>query len=177
MSTDLKSKLSSLFQETRDAKIDKNREGVFSNLPDGYYLAEVDTVKLGLNKAETNFQLIWTLVVVEGYKVEENKSSQTGFDITELDGVANRKMFAFHSLKDSKNLISAKQDILKFEDENGESIVPIEFLDNEEVFEDALDLVVGNRIYIHVETDKKDPTSQWKRFVSWKRATDLGLPV
>ena len=70
--------------------------------------------------------------------------------------------------------------MLKFEgDTAGESLLPKEAFLSSETIEDALDILIGKRIYIQVSTTVNDDDSKstWNNLISWKRAAALELPI
>ena len=69
--------------------------------------------------------------------------------------------------------------MLKFEGETaGEPLLGKEYFTNSALIEDALDILVGMRIYCQSSTtvNDDDTTSVWKNLISWKRAAALNLP-
>jgi hypothetical protein len=68
--------------------------------------------------------------------------------------------------------------MLKFEDENGDPLIPKEAFMMSEMLEEAVDALVGSRVYVQVSTTiKNEESSTWKNLISWKRAAKLDLPM
>lgn len=148
---------------------DISSEGTgFSELPDGYYLCEVEEVKFAVSKTTGNDMLSWRLKVVEnGINFDDN------FDKKYIQNTKNRKIFMFSSLRDQASVEKTISDLMKFEKEEGVSLLQKEYFINKEIMTEALALLIGLNIYVQLDTDKDG--NQWKRFVNWKGAQKLGL--
>lgn len=147
----------------------------FSELPDGYYLCEVEKAELKESKSSHQPMVAFQLNVVEdGIGIDADANF---FD---LKKTKNRKVFLFYVLKDNNSVRRFVTDMLKFEGEvAGEPILPKEYFTNSQVLVDALDILQGMRIYVQSSTTTNDDnsTSVWKNLVSWKRAKMLELPM
>lgn len=146
----------------------------FSELPDGYYLCEVEKAELKESKSSHMPMVAFQMNVVEdGIGINEDTSF---FD---LKKTKNRKVFMYYVLKDQQAVRRFAADMLKFEGEKqDEPILSVECFTTSEVLLDALDILTGMRIYVQSSTSKNDDnsTSVWKNIISWKRARLLGLP-
>lgn len=146
----------------------------FSELPDGYYLCEVKKAELKESKSSHMPMVAFQMTVVEdGLGVNEDASF---FD---LKKTKNRQIFLYYVLKDENAVRRFVTDMLKFEgDKEDEPILGKEYFTNSEVLIDALDILVGMRVYVQSSTSKNDDgtSSNWKNIISWKRARLLELP-
>lgn len=147
----------------------------FSELPDGYYLAEVEKTELKESKTSHMPMVAFQFKVVDdGITVDENG------EFVKLNKTKNRKIFIYYVLKDDNAIKRFAQDMLKFEGEKaGEPVLSKEYFTNSELLLDALDILKGMRIYIQSSTTVNDDnsTSVWKNLISWKRVAALELPI
>lgn len=151
----------------------------FDTVPDGYYLSEVEEAKLTTSKSSGQLMVAFRFKISEnGYELSVDDSGNTTFK--EISGTNNRKLFVYYSLKDSSSVKRFVKDMLKFEgDEEGQPILDKEYFTTYEVLNDALNILIGMRIYIQVSTtiNKNDNTkSTWQNLISWERAKALELP-
>lgn len=146
----------------------------FSELPDGYYLSEVEKAELKESKSSKQPMVALQLKVVEdGLGVDS-----TG-EFVELKKTKNRKIFMYYVLKDESAVKRFVTDMLKFEGEKeGEPLLGKEYFTNSQLLVDALDVLVGMNIYVQSSTTENDDGSNsvWKNLISWKRAKSLELP-
>lgn len=146
----------------------------FAELPDGYYLSEVEKAELKESKSSRQPMVAFQLKIVEeGLAVDKEGN------FTDLKGTKNRKIFLYYVLKDETAVRRFVTDMLKFEGEvEGEPLLPKEAFTTSELLVDALDMLIGLRIYVQSSTteNKDDSTSVWKNLISWKRAKALELP-
>lgn len=145
----------------------------FSELPDGYYLSEVEKAELKESKTSHQPMVAFQFKIVEdGVKVEKDGEYQ------KLSKTANRKIFMYYVLKDENSVRRFVTDMLKFEGEKeGEPLLDKECFTNSELLVDALDILIGKRVFIQSSTtaNDDDSTSVWKNLISWKRAKALEL--
>lgn len=144
----------------------------FPQLKDGYYLCEVATAELKINKNNDPMVAFKFVVAEDGKEINEDGI------VVDIPKTAKRSIFINYVLKDDTTVKRFVTDMLKFEgDEPGVPILEKEYFMNSEVLEDALDILIGKCIYISVNTsEKKDGTkSTWSNPVSWKRVEALGL--
>lgn len=141
----------------------------YSQLPDGYYLSEVAKVEMTTSKSSGQPMIAWQFKTVEeGVTIDENLNKSL------IKNTTKKTIFMYHVLKDQNSVERFVSDALKFEgDEAGKSFLEKDYFTTAETLHDALDLLVGLRIWLHVDTDNNNTT--WTRFVSWKRATKLEL--
>lgn len=150
----------------------------FQELPDGYYLSEVEKAELTVSKSSNQ-----PMVAFQFKTVDDGKSADMTDEtvtLTTLKGTKNRKMFLYYVLKDDTAVKRFVTDMLKFEGkEPGKPLLDKEYFTNAEVLEDALDVLIGMRIYIQVSTNEKEDgtKSTWQNLISWKRAEALELTV
>jgi len=166
---ELFSQLDNLLSTTDFKDVSADGSG-FEDLQPGYYLAEVEKAKIEVSKSSGNPMISVRFKIVEnGIDIDEegNKVSLKG---------KGRVVFKYFTLKDEASIKRMASDMLKFEDDNGESILPKEAFTTAETLEDALEIIVGMRIYIHItETEKNGEKNSWTNLISWKRATALEL--
>lgn len=164
----LYSDVNSILKGINVKKIDPNKDD-FQNLPSGYYLCsfkmEVTTSNAG------NLQVKCEMKVVEsGLKVNEDG------DYEEIKGTVNRKMWKYYSLKDEESVTKLIKDMLKFEDDNGESLLVEEDFESMEQIEAACEVIEDMQLYVNVNTKEKNgESSSFVNVLSWKRAEELGL--
>lgn len=152
----------------------------FSDLPDGYYLCEVEEAKLTESKSSHQPMVAVQLKVTDdGFDVEIDDNGQV--HSSSIAKTKNRKIFKYYVLKDEASVRRFVTDMLKFEgDVAGESLLPKEAFTTSETIEDALDILKGYRLYIQCSTTVKEDDnskSTWYNFISWKRAASLELPI
>ena len=165
-------------KKTDLTSIDPNSD--FENLPEGYYYSEVSDAKFTLTK-ETKLPMITlTFDVIEGYRIATDEEIDNGLpELFKLKSVEKRKIFVRFVNKDEPSLQRFAKNMLKFEDANGEPLLEKDvFLDAEFLIE-ALNCLIGSRLYVQISKSKNSngETSIWQNLISWKRASQLGLPV
>ncbi len=145
----------------------------FTSLPDGYYYTEVDTAELAVSNASGNPMVRWVFTNVEdGITLDEDG------ELTYINGTKGKKHFVYSSLKDGRAVERFVSDALKFEgEEPGVPYLDKEYFTTAETLNDAIGLLEGRRIWLHVDTSENDDgsSSVWTRLVSFKRAIKLGL--
>lgn len=152
----------------------------FSDLPDGYYLSEVEEAKLTESKSSHQPMVAVTLkVIANGLDIEIDDNGVV--HSKELVKTVNRKIFKYYVLKDETSVRRFVTDMLKFEGSTaGESLLPKEAFTTSETIEDAIEILKGYRLYIQCSTSIKEADnskSTWYNFISWKRAAALELPI
>lgn len=150
----------------------------FQELPEGYYLCEVEKAELKTNKAQTNQQVSFQFKVVES-GITEGTDARGNSVLQTISGTQNRKIFKHYPFKDTAGVKRFVNDMLKFEgDEPGQPLLEKEYFMMEETIEDALNILVGRRIYVQVsQKEYNGKTSSWNDLVGWSRASALGLPM
>lgn len=151
----------------------------FEDLPEGYYLCEVVSAKLTVSKSSGEPMVAFKFKTCEQGRnlVVDDSTGNTHFE--EIKGTENRQFNIYYVLKDEKSLKRFVGDMLKFEGEvEGEPLLGKEYFTNSELLVDALDILVGMRLYIQISiSENKDgTTSRWQNPISWKRAAKLELP-
>ena len=159
--------LDELLKSIKIEEIKSDNEG-YENLPDGYYLCEVEKVEFKESKSSGNEMIAWQFRVVEnGISFDEELKKEY------IQNTINRKIFTYHVLKDENSIKKAISDLLKFEESEDVPLLSRDYFINKEAMNLCFQLLIGRNIYIKLETDKDN--SQWKRFVSWKGAKKLEL--
>ena len=157
------------------AESNENRQ----ELPDGYYLCEVEKAELTESKSTHMPMAAFTFKIAEnGIAADMNEAG----DITmkELEKTAGKKVWMYYVLKDEKSIRRFVSDMLKFEGEQrGEPLLGKEYFTNSEILAEALEVLVGARVYIQISTseNKDGSTNKWQNLISWTRVERLGLPV
>lgn len=170
ISKDLLNQLDSLLSNTKLDDVTSDSSG-FEDLKPGYYLGEVEKAELTVSKAGNLMVMTRFKIVEDGIDIDKDEN------IIKLKG-KNRVIFKYFSLKDEVAIKRMASDMLKFEDENCEPLLPKEAFLTTETLEDSLDVIVGMRIYLQVtESEKNGEKSTWTNLISWKRAIALGLKV
>ena len=148
----------------------------FSELQDGYYLCEVAETEIKKSSNQDPLIVLTMKVIGNGYDAEISNDGEITFK--ELKGANGSMIWLNYAIKDEKSLKRFVSDMLKFEgDEQGEPLLPKEAFTTPETLEDAVKLLVENRIYVQISTTEKDgKANTWKNLVSWKRVTGLELP-
>lgn len=151
----------------------------FENVPDGYYLCELESAELTTSKTSGAPQVAIRFKIIEdglGTFIDERGYAK----MKDIPHTANRKLFKYYPLTSEQNVNRFVSDMLKFEGMTaGESILPKEAFTTAEVLEDALGILTGCRLYVQVSTTTNKTTGQastWNNLVSWKRAKSLELP-
>lgn len=170
--------LNKLLTETDITNVTSESTG-FEELPDGYYLCEVEQAELKESKSSHQPMAAFKLKIVEDGKTAE-VDEKGNVKIRNIDKTKNRKIFMNYVLKDEKSVKRFVTDMLKFEgDVEGESLLPKEAFTTSETLEDAIDVLTGYQIYVSVSTTENDDgtKSVWNNMISWKRAAALELPM
>lgn len=146
-------------------------------LPDGYYLSEVEKAEITISKTSKNPQVALQLKIVEnGVSIDVDDTGKIIKNYVEK--TQNRKIFLYYPIKDEISVKRFASDMLKFEgDTSGEPLLPREAFTSAEFLEESLDLLIGMRIFIQVSTSKnrEGKETTWKNPISWKRASALEL--
>lgn len=163
--------LDSLLSTTDLSEVTSEDTG-FSELPDGYYLSEVEKAELTMSKKSKQPMVAFQFKIVEDGVTLDSEGNRI-----EVKKSKGRKIFMYYVLKDDISVKRFATDMLKFEGEEGKSILEKECFMTSELLEDALDILKGMRIYIQSSTtvNDDDSTSVWKNLISWKRAKNLEL--
>lgn len=170
--------LDQVLKDTDLEKIDADSNGNSTSLPDGYYLNEVLSAKLTKTKKDGSPMVSMEFVIVEdGYNAE--KDENLNVNIVEIKGTKNKHIWKNYVLTDTKSVQRFVSDMLKFEDSTTQQpLLGKEYFTNSYLLCDALECLIGMRIYIQVSTSEKDGKSNtFNNLISWKRATAIGLAV
>lgn len=165
----------SILSTVNVGKIDPNAPD-YEDLPDGYYLCEVQKLELCVSK-KGNLQVKGAFKTVEeglAVTIDEEGESQ----LTPVEKTKDKVFYKYWTLSEKKDVEKFIKDMLKFEgDEPGVPLLEKEYFLNSEVLEQALEVLQGMNIYAQVSTskNKEGETSSWKNLISWSRAQSLGL--
>lgn len=167
--------LNSIIQGTQLEDVTSESNVGFDELPDGYYLSEVEKVELKETKETHNPMVVIQFKVVED-AVQIDDSGSQFLTISKTKG---RKIFMNFVIKDEKSYKRFVSDMLKFENGEGEAILDKSYFTvDDETMMQALDALTGYSVYIHLSTTETNDgnKNQWRNLISWKRVSDLGLP-
>lgn len=154
-------------------------------LPDGYYLAELQSAELQLSKNSGRPQAKLTFKTVEN-GIKQEVTEEGNVNIVNVPKTSNMFVYMYYPLKtddSGESLRKFVSDMMKFESKPGEPVLPKEAYTRADVLNDALELLSSMklRMYIQVSTttrtvDGVEQKSTWKNLISWKRARGLELP-
>ena len=172
--------LNALLSKVNLDPITADSSGGYEELKDGYYLSEVEKAELTVSKNSGNPQVAMTFKIVEdgiGSYIDERGYQK----FSKIEHTKNRKIFKYYPLATEKDVNRFVSDMLKFEgDTPGEPILPKEAFTTGETIEEAVDALVGFRIYVQASTTIKKGTEEkqtWYNLISWNRATQFNLPT
>lgn len=151
----------------------------FAELKDGYYLCEVKKAELKVSKSSGQPMAAFQFKVIEDGTDFRFDSKDKGTAV-KLKGTKNRTIFKYFVLKDENSVLRFAGEMLRFEGETpGEPLLTKEYFTSSELIEDALEVLEGMHIYVHMSTNKNDDgtSSQWANIITWKTAAKLGLKV
>lgn len=180
MANDIKDVMSSLNDLLKTTKIDDvtSESTAFADLPEGYYLSEVEKAELTTSQSSGHPMVkIQFKIVEDGTALEADEDGNAS--LTTVKGSKNRKIFMYFVLKDDRSVRRFVSDMLKFEgEEPGVPLLDKQCFTDAELLNDALDILESSRVYVQITvSEKEDGTKQtWQNIISWKRATDLNLP-
>ncbi len=148
----------------------------FEQLPDGYYLSEVESTEITSSKSSGMPMIKFMFNIVEDGKKEEI-DERGNFTFAPIPKSKGRKIFKYYVIKDESKLKSFVSDMLKFEGEElGVPLLSKEYFMTTEVLEQALDVLVGQRIWTNLTTKEKNgEKSTWTSLIKWTAAIDLEL--
>ena len=152
--------------------------GEFEDLPEGYYLCEVERAEIKLTKSTSQPMVAFMFSVVEnGLQLSINERGTSEF--IEVPKSKNRKIFINWVLSDENKVKKFASDMLKFEgDTPGVPILDKEYFITSATLEDAINILIGLQIFVNV-TKKENKTTKeiqtWNNLVSWERAEKIGL--
>ena len=168
-------------------EVELNNTNENNELPDGYYLCEVETADIGPNKDNTNDQAFFQLRVVRNGINPEYEDGE--MFIQELIGTTNRVIFKYYPFKGTEKKATSlvyKDELGKwkpgqflcdtqlFVDTEGNPLLEKEAFMYKETAKEALAILVGCRIYVKIETKEYNgQTSQFKNLVSIARVDKL----
>ena len=148
----------------------------FEELKPGYYLGSVDNAQICTSKSSGNPQVKVCFTVAED-GIAYNTDDAGNVEVEVLKGSKGRKIFKYYPLKDAATVKRFVSDMLKFEDQDGNSILPAEAFTTAAVLADALDAIAGMQVYLQLTVSGEGETkTTWTNLISWKRAAQLELP-
>jgi len=185
---DISSKLAELAVLMACTKLDKvtaeNSDEGFKELPEGYYLCEVENAEYFVSNSSGNLTVKFEFKTVEN-GIGTTTDARGYLQNVELEHTANRKIYKYYPMKSEANLKRFVSDMMKFcdHDDPTQPILPGEVYKQPDLLGEAIGLLVGEHIYIqNTINEKSNPdgtvtSSTWANLISWKRAEDLSLPV
>lgn len=168
--------LDALLKDTDLNKVTADSRGDFEELPQGYYLCNVEKAELKESKSSKSPMAAFTFKVVEdGHSL--NATANGDIELTDIPHTKNRKVFIYYPFKDASSIKRFASDMLKFEGEEGVPLLAKDCFTRTDLIEDALDVLTGMRIYIQITVNEKEDRTKttWQNLISWKRAKLLGL--
>lgn len=161
--------LDALIKDTDIDKVDAESAG-YSDLPVGYYLCEVAKSELRKARTSDNAQAYLSFKVLDdGLNIDDDG------ELVEVRGTKGKSVNKFYTFKDSESFTRFVSDMLKFEGETpGEPLLPKQAFTDSRVIGEALQALVGSRVYINATETKGG--GRWYNLMSWKSATKMGLP-
>lgn len=181
--TNTMNQLDELLKKADLSKVSADGAG-FEDLPDGYYLCEVETAELKSTKSrvvqgvETGLKPMVSYrykVFEDGLKQSVDENGDTELIIAK--GTKNRKVFINYVLTDESQLNRYVSDMLKFEID-GEPILTKDCFIDSATMVDSIEATVGSTIYIMVQSYEKNGELKKNYYlVKWSTAKDLDLPM
>lgn len=173
--TQVFSALDDLLSKTDISDICADTNVGFSDLPAGYYLCEVTSAELRESKSHVGVpQAAFRFKIVEdGIDIDGNGKLKS------INKTRGRSLGKYYTFKDDRAIRQFVADMLKFEaNVPGESVLPKEAFLRADTIADALDVLVGMRIYVHndVNENADGTSSSWQNLLSWKMVKSMGLP-
>lgn len=163
--------LDAIIASTDLSKVTAESTG-FDELPEAYYLCEVESAKLTTSKNSGQPMISFQYKVLEDGKNVDEKGN-----LVVMPGTKNRKIFKHYVLKDGDDFKKFVTDALKFEDSDGNAILEKEMLLSSQLINDCLDVLEGRNIYLFAKHNvKKDGTqSIWYNLVTWETYAKLDM--
>ena len=162
--------LDAIISSTDISKVTAEGSG-FEELPEGYYLSEVEQAELTVSKNSGDPMVKFVYKVVEdGIYVDED-----GNNIS-LSGTKNRKIFKYYVMKDGDSFKRFVTDMLKFENDE-KPLLEKEMLMSSQLINDCLEVLIGMRIYIKctVSENKDGTEGRWYSPTSWEIMNKLEI--
>lgn len=161
-------------------------EGLTRELPDGYYLCEVEKAELTASKNGNPMVAMRFSVVEDGIKTIINDNGDE--ELLPAKNTKGQKIFINYVLNSEIGLNFFVSDMLKFEDPEvpgkpllADTVAEAKlFFKTTELLMSALEVIsMGNRIYIMVQSKPRrdNPSELEKKYnlISWKRVSQLEL--
>lgn len=181
LSDELRQQLDNLLSSTDLSGVTAEGQG-YLPLEEGYYLGEVKKATLTVSKSSGNPMVsLQFQIVKDGYQVSNELVEDY---LTAIPHTKGRSVFVHYPFSDKQSVTRFASDMEKFEgDEPGVPLLPKEAFANSLTLEDALRILeeTNKNVWLKVSQAKtiNQQTGQPNYFtnlISWKRATDLGLP-
>lgn len=166
--------LNSILSSTDLKDVTAEGEG-FKDLPEGYYLVEVEKAELKTSKSSGKPMVAFQFKVVDDGRIVNEDGS---FGI--IPKTKNRKIFKYYVIGDEAGVRRFATDMLKFEgDEEGVPLLEKECFTTSELLVDALEILIGMRVYanISINLNADGSSSSWTNLITWKRVKKLELPL
>lgn len=163
--------LDAIIASTDLSKVTAESTG-FEELPEAYYLCEVENAKLTTSKSSNQPMISFQYKIVE-----DGKNINDDGSIITMPGTKNRKIFKHYVLKDGDSFKGFVTDALKFEDSDGNPILEKEMLLSSQLINDCLEVLEGRNVYVFAKhSTKKDGTeSVWYNLIAWETIAKLEL--
>lgn len=177
MDNKLSEMLNQLLADTNIANVTAD-SNAFQELPEGYYLSKLSKAELKESKTSGLPMVALDFIVLEN-GVHYVATDDGDISLQEVKNSKNKHIFMYYVLKDSASLKRFVSDMLKFEAEPGKPVLEKEYFMNQDVLEQALQILVDMQLYVQItKSENKDGQTQtWQNPISWKRAASLELPM
>lgn len=173
---ELLQKLNTTIAKTDLSKVTADSAG-FKDLPDGYYNCELMEAKL--KETKTGKPMISGMFKVFEDGLKESYDPNTGTSELVLStGSKGRYIWVNWVIGDESAYERFVSDMKKFEDDDGNPILPEEAYTDGTILLDSLEAIKGMHVYIMLQTlEKNGEKSQRSNLISWTRAKELELPL
>lgn len=171
MST-LSAKINAIASQT-DLTTIKGEDATYSQLPEGYYLCEVTDWELReVGTQQEPMYMIKMKITDDGITIDDKGSN------VEIKSTKGKTLNLLYMITTTDNFKRFVNDMLKFEQEEGVSLLDKEYFNYDETINDALDITKGRRLWVQVYsyTSKVDGSIKYgNRAISFARAKQLDL--
>ena len=172
MSEELKTLYSNVNNILKNINVDEiDPESDFNKLPDGYYLCSFK-FELTESKKNKNPQIKTTITIVEnGLNINEDG------DLVEIPKTKNNKIWKYYPLTDEDSVKRLIKDMLKFEDDEGTTLLVKEDFSSLEQIKLSCEVLEDMQLFVNVSNYTKKDGEEGTNYnlITWKRAEKLGL--
>lgn len=150
----------------------------FDDLPEGYFLCKVELAQLKESNSGDPQVALRLKSIEDGYDLTVDEKTQSTI-INTLKKTKGRMLFKYYTWKEAKDIKKCASDLMKFEIGQDRVSIPEEAFSNFDTLVQALELIEEATIYVNISHQVREDGSKsvWTNLISWKRASDLGLPT